>query len=435
MCKHVSSPPRAAGLPLALSESFPGLGRALSVPSDAARGSRRARLWDLPANTHCPVIGVCLPMPALRRLVSKALGSSPIADDYELHVAAVAECARRRPVAEALQRELDRRYALTLRRFAMAKTAEALATCWVQALQGAEVAGALWATLTHACCDEDLRERVCRDIHMFQHQIGAYNRVELQRLERVMDERATLARELAAERERNARELGRRAAQVEKLNAELMQARGKLIMRDSALAATKEDLSALVDAVPGLLTRVDLARRMEQQQCRIHELERDRTSWQQRAKQENERAQVLERELAMLHSRIEKMETWSGAAGHSKAELTDLRDKAVLCVGGRPGSVPSYRKLIECTGGRFLHHDGGEENSASQLEANLVAADLVICQTGCMSHSAYWRVKDHCKRTGKRCVFVDKPSMSSLARSLRGLSEPDSHCVDRIASE
>ena len=48
----------------------------------------------------------------------------------------------------------------------------------------------------------------------------------------------------------------------------------------------------------------------------------------------------------------------------------------------------------------------------------MAAADLVICQAGCISHSAYWLVKDHCKRTGKRCVYVDKPSASAFARGL-----------------
>ena len=33
----------------------------------------------------------------------------------------------------------------------------------------------------------------------------------------------------------------------------------------------------------------------------------------------------------------------------------------------------------------------------------------VICQTGCVSHGAYWRVRDHCTRTGKECVLVDRP--------------------------
>jgi hypothetical protein len=91
-------------------------------------------------------------------------------------------------------------------------------------------------------------------------------------------------------------------------------------------------------------------------------------------------------------------------------------------VGGRPASVPVYRQLIEHTGGRFLHHDGGEQDSPAKLDSTLAAADLVICQTGCISHNAYWRVKDHCKRTGKRCLFVDNPSSASLKRALVGLA-------------
>ena len=73
-------------------------------------------------------------------------------------------------------------------------------------------------------------------------------------------------------------------------------------------------------------------------------------------------------------------------------------------------------------GAQFAHHDGGLEDNANLLDSSLAAADLVICQTGCISHSAYWRVKDYCKRTGKRCVFIDNPSISSLARGLQEVS-------------
>ena len=364
-------------------------------------------------------------MPALRRLISKALGSNPIADDYEFHVAAVAECGRRRPISEALQRELDRRYAPTLRRFAQAKTTEALSILWSEALQGAGVAGALWATLSHARCDDKLRERVCRDIHMFQHQVGACNRADLQRLDHLQDENSVLTRELATVKERHARVLAQRAAEVVSLNAELMRSRGGVIARESALAVLRDELAVLKAEVPDLQARMDLARRVELQRHRIHELERYRLSWQQRVEQAEAREQAMARELAAVRARVAHREAAADAGAHGESELADLRDKAVLCVGGRTASVPSYRQLIEYTGGKFLHHDGGEENSAAQLEASLAAADLVICQTGCVSHGAYWRVKDHCKRTGKRCVFVDKPSTSSLARCLRSLGEPD----------
>ena len=52
----------------------------------------------------------------------------------------------------------------------------------------------------------------------------------------------------------------------------------------------------------------------------------------------------------------------------------------------------------------------------ARLEDSLVAADLVICQTGCLSHGAYWRVRDHCRRTGKTCVLVEEPDALRIVR-------------------
>lgn len=423
MCDHDPTL-HGAVLPATLSAVYPG-GRRLpdfSAPAPQ-QSSRRHRLWELPSHTHCPLIGVCLPMPVLRRLVSKALGGRPIADDYEFHVAAVSECSHRRPISEALQRELDRRYAPTLRHFAQAKTTDALAVLWHEALQSPSLAGALWAVLSHPRCDDDLREKVCRDIHMFQHQVGACNRADLQRLEELQDENAALTRELVTLRERHAQVMAQRTAQVEGLNAELMRTRGQVMARDSSMASLRDELETLKAQIPDLSARMDLTRRTELQRHRIYELEHHRSSWQRRAEQAEEHVEQMARELVGLRARAEQMEAMAESTGATEQVLADLRNKAVLCVGGRTASVPSYRQLIECTGGKFLHHDGGEENGVAQLEASLAAADLVICQTGCVSHGAYWRVKDHCKRTGKRCVFVDKPSTSSLARCLRGLGD------------
>ena len=53
-------------------------------------------------------------------------------------------------------------------------------------------------------------------------------------------------------------------------------------------------------------------------------------------------------------------------------------------------------------------NDTGEEGSgvSIEVEASLAAADMVICRVACISDNAYWRVHDHCKRTGKQCVLV-----------------------------
>ena len=59
----------------------------------------------------------------------------------------------------------------------------------------------------------------------------------------------------------------------------------------------------------------------------------------------------------------------------------------------------------------------------AQLGSHLQAADVVICQVGCISHNAYWRVKEHCKRTGKPCLFVESSSRSALERVLTQIAQ------------
>lgn len=51
--------------------------------------------------------------------------------------------------------------------------------------------------------------------------------------------------------------------------------------------------------------------------------------------------------------------------------------------------------------------------------------DLVICPASCISHNAYWRVKEQCKRTGKPCVFLRSPGVSSFQRVIEEVSTND----------
>ncbi|MFG6447020.1 DUF2325 domain-containing protein [Roseateles sp. BYS180W] len=351
-------------------------------------------------------------MPVLRRVLGKLGDINVSPSDYELHCGAINEGAHRTPVSEALQKELDRRYATALRLAAQHKTAEALSRWWTACLSGQDVAGSLWATLTHARCDAALQERVLRDIHMLQHQVGAANRADLQRLEALSEENAVLGRELAQAQARSTLALAQRARELEEEQTKTLKLRAELMRQNTRLDCLQQELAALEAAAPGLRSRMDQARELNLQQERLHELERALLL----AQQQNERLRQHNAELrqALQHQR----DRGPSAQAQHESELLELGDCAVLCVGGRPAVVPVYRQLIERTGGRFLHHDGGEEDAVAMLDKSLAAADLVICQTGCISHDAYWRVKDHCKRTGKRCVFVDKPSASSLQKAL-----------------
>ncbi len=386
------------------------------------RGSRRRRLWELDGHAHCPVVGVCLPIAALRRLVDKSVGGKAVAGDYELHCGAVADCKLRTPLAEAVQRELDRRYMAALRQSAQAKTTEALAAWWDASRRGHDIGGALWATLSHPRCTATLEHRVLGEVHMLQHQAGMAVRVDLERFEALIDENAVVSRELANAQQRCSRLQAEHDRRTQVQQTQILQLRAQLITRDSALAAARDDLATLEAAVPGLKSRHALAREVERHVERIHELERTLLQARQEAERLRRRSEEAEAELRQRPAVPDDPQAGTEAAPERPAAT--LNDRAVLCVGGRAASVPLYRRLIEHTGGRFLHHDGGAEEGAAKLDATLAAADLVICQTGCISHDAYWRVKDHCKRTGKRCVFVENPSSSGLRRALDALAPP-----------
>ena len=372
-------------------------------------GSRRRRLWDLDPAAHCPVLGVCLPIDLLHRLVAKALPAMATDDDYRLHCIAVSECKRRAALAEAMHKALEARFAPTVRQTNALRSTAALAEAWRERRDDERMPGALWATLTHPRCDTVLESQVLADVHMLQHQLGAAQRVDRARFEALQGENAALRAELEALRRRQQEQGAALQARLDSAQSRAMQLRAEAIGRDTALAALQDELQSLQAQAPGLKTRAELARRVQEQSERIAGLERQLRAQQQQA----------------------ELREWRAAPAAAPAEVAVappvvaappvLGDRAVLCVGGRPASVPLYRHIVERSGGRFLHHDGGEERGVQRLDATLSAADLVICQTGCVSHDAYWRVKEHCKRHGKRCVFIENPGSASLKRALAEL--------------
>jgi hypothetical protein len=207
-------------------------------------------------------------------------------------------------------------------------------------------------------------------------------------MELPMQEHAVLLRAYARVQERCSRLLVEQAARVERLEAQIVRLRGALVARDSALAIVREELAARA-AVGGALPK------------RLSTL----------------LSPGSRRHLIMPAPQAPQAPHASQAAQAPQVP-SDLREKAVLCVGQEEeAEEPSLaRQLVEIAGGRYLHHDGGDHADDPALEASLRAADLVICQTGCVSHGAYWRVQDHCRRTGKPCVLVGEPQPMLFVR-------------------
>ena len=375
-----------------------GIGKARAPVKPA----QRRHLWELPVNAHCPVIGLCLPLSLLRRLVDKGLGGKAVADDYDLHVGAVAECKARSRLSVLLEDALDQRYCVMLHKFKGAHNAHAVGQLWQAARGGDDMAGALWAALTHPSSDHALQDALLREVHMLHHHACAAPRTP-----------PALAARLAQAQianERQGQQLLEKARELDEAKLLLAQTRAELLGRDALVERLQCRLREQSAAVPDLETRLRLKERLQFAEERERERQAEVTG--------------LRRELAELTMRLSPL----GAADIEECDdavppaAVRLDDKTLLCVGGRHRSVASYRGMTEQTGAHFAHHDGGLEDSAALLDASLAAADLVICQTGCISHSAYWRVKNHCKRTGKQCVFVDNPSASSFSSGLQRIA-------------
>ena len=119
-----------------------------------------------------------------------------------------------------------------------------------------------------------------------------------------------------------------------------------------------------------------------------------------------ERVQALMRERGRQDRLVAPVPSTVAPRSEAPAVAVALREKSVLCVSEDAMALMLTRKVVEMAGGRYQGRSGKED--ADTLEAS-GRGRPVICQTGCVSHGAYWRVRDHCTRTGKECVLVDRP--------------------------
>jgi phosphoribosylcarboxyaminoimidazole (NCAIR) mutase len=412
----VSQPPfRFATTALATAPKPPELSRMTPCPqlASAIQGSRRRKLWEISTKTHCPIIGVCFSTEDLRALISKVMNFPRGTSDYTLHTTAVSACDERSQLAELLHKALEKRFQLTIRRFSAARDGNALRALWLQATSsGCEIPAALWASWTHPACDAQLEQEIYGDIHMIQHQIGSGMRADLHALQALRADNEQLRQELAAARRANESLRNEKSRETQALGQRVAELRAELAGKDAQGERLASEIGSLRQALASLRDQKTLARRASDAEDRANALSVHSKTLED---------EVLNLRRLLTHANVALKQLTATDENCLLSEVdrkppSMLDGKCVLCVGGRTGAVDAYRQLIENRGGRFLHHDGGLEESLHRIDSALAAADLVICQAGCISHNAYWRVKEQCKRSGKRCIYMKSAGVSGLSR-------------------
>jgi hypothetical protein len=376
------------------------LGRRKLTPVAPVRRTRR-KLWELPAQHHCTLLGAAFDPRELRQLFRRG----PYADwerasDYALHSSAVHYAKERCDVTERMHRLLEERFGAAVAHLRPAASAAEVLERWRTWALADDPVAAYWAALTHPACDAQADELLAQHMHMLQHTGFAERRALARRLRdahaRIAELESTQARAI-------------RLCDVQRDKLAAAQARAAEAERVARVAGGR---SAPPSPAADAARLQALARENAALRFAVARLQRPRTQ--------------------------DRPDTGPQAAGQTPAPRRTQCDDApaappapvqlgrrrVLCVGGKPRLVPRYRALIEGAEGEFIHHDGGLEDHVARLPALLGAADAVICVASDCSHCAYFAVKRYCKRFGKPCVMLDNASVGALARSLGAVGTP-----------
>ena len=389
------------------------------------------KLWELDDRVHCSLIGTCLSLAELRRICRKAKISfkTPVSD-YGLHTYIVNGAAEKSHLTQLMQKHLDFKFRLAIQRFSRVSQVEDLVSLWRNSVDGGEIAGAYWALATHRRTPEKLMWSAFGEVHMLSHLSGASLRVDAQQLVKLGERVPELERELENTRATAFRKQHLLRETIESLQKELAESQ-------QAVRGLKCDL----DDIRGQTTRgvgvhleeqtTDYANRYAKLSARVRASEEQIEKWKDKALRRDDRCQGLELENAELKSERDALEKiieqvlMSGcgdcSVGEQSVNGADLQGRCILYVGGRTGQNVHFRALVERSNGQFMYHDGGREDSRSQLGSVLSKADIVVCPLDCVSHAAVGKVKRHCERYMKQLVLLPRASLSAFARGLNEL--------------
>jgi hypothetical protein len=133
---------------------------------------------------------------------------------------------------------LERRFQGIIKRFERARDAPALLALWTDCVARGEIAGALWALMTHPQADARVQSLAFEEVHMLSHQVGAGNRADLKRLADTLAKLSALRRDFDALYARTHRQSEEREALIHDLERILAEREAALAGADAVICAT-----------------------------------------------------------------------------------------------------------------------------------------------------------------------------------------------------
>lgn len=394
-------------------------------PSNAADGGfwldvasrQRARLWELPPSFLCSVVGTCLTLAEARRFVTRRDGPGAAQlGDLELHERLVKIAGDPDAGGRELNKHLDRRYDVAIRRFDKAKDDKALLDAWARALTEGDIPGAYWAAMTHRSATSVFRHNVFGDVHMLSHLVGAANRADVRRLTELQRENAELKEKVERQQARMRDLATTKEAVIKGLEDRLSHDLASRAGASPASEATDE-----TEVLRGLVA--SLKAQLDQKNVRVDQLARKLTHMRTELVQHKSALEECRNLSVQIAEELASLETTAGAS-HTQAPpqeptRTLLHGRTVFYCGGRPGNIEAIKRWVESGSGHFLHHDGGKEERIGLMASLLQGADVAVFPVDCVSHDAMGALKRLCRQIGKPYRALRTSSLASFVHAMR----------------
>jgi hypothetical protein len=377
---------------------------------------QRRKLWELEGRMHCPVIGTCLTIEDLKRVIRQSgIVMEVKASDFDYHVTLVHASDAKTRVTKNLQKMLDRRFERHIKKVSKVTTERELSKHWQQALEDDEIPGMLWAVITHPALSRTLSDQVYGEVHMLSHLSGQSHRKALARIPLLEAENEELKTALKKQRAISDAQLAERDGRIKDLESQIIKLRqelasGRIQQQSPDTAALNESLARQQRHNDRLTVNLATTRQaLDEQTARVSALKelldekRDQLS-----QSENNLAQLLK---------------YFNDNDQKQKGVPNLAGRKVVYIGGRRSLAPHLRSVVEGCYGSFIHHDGGLEDSRANLDIKLTGADVVFCPVDCISHDACKRVKRSCKRNKTQFIPLRSSGVSSLLNGLHLIAE------------
>jgi len=389
--------------------------------------SQRLTLWGLEPRFHCSIVGTCLTLNELQKL-GKKIGISKhiLRDNYHLHSAFVSIVATQSMEAKLINKYLNKKYKETITRFSHAREASALSALWEESLSTGNIDSAFWALATHTHVSTEFILRILGKVHMLSHLSGEKVRVDMLELSQLRRTLPELEQKLNILEKKSQAALRNKDKLVQQLGIKV----SKLSDNEQHLKQENNRLHEIQQQHESNIIKQDneqLSKKLYASENLVRRAQKQTQEWKSLASVRVKDYDQLEDQMLLLKDEQKTVEQalqnfLSPPCIDGSSKNIDLCNRCILFVGGRNRQSAHFRAVVEKLNGRFLHHDGGVEESSQRLTALVSQSDAVLCPLDCVSHDAMNRIKRDCKHQGKSLQLLRQSGLATFTHGLHQIA-------------